>query len=160
MAHPTTNRYYQNGRKQAVSNNTWTVNVRIFHTGGVPMGASLAGLTPRIIARFLSKIRVGRPNECWLWQAGTHRNGYGQFNAGRFANRKQDNRYAHRLAFELATGVSPESAVVMHACDTPACCNPFHLRLGSQADNVRDAADKGHYEWRNQPQRKPRRKAA
>lgn len=37
-----------------------------------------------------------------------------------------------------------------HACDTPACCNPDHLADGTQADNMRDAAERG----RNAGQRK------
>ena len=30
-----------------------------------------------------------------------------------------------------------------HGCDTPNCVNPEHLFLGTQADNVKDCADKG-----------------
>ena len=32
---------------------------------------------------------------------------------------------------------------VLHRCDTPGCVNPHHLWVGTQADNVRDCADKG-----------------
>jgi len=32
---------------------------------------------------------------------------------------------------------------VLHSCDTPACWNPDHLFLGTQADNVHDCIQKG-----------------
>ena len=32
--------------------------------------------------------------------------------------------------------------VVMHLCDNPACCNPIHLRGGTQTQNVLDKVAK------------------
>jgi len=35
--------------------------------------------------------------------------------------------------------------VVCHACDYSPCCNPAHLWVGTQGDNIRDARDKGWF---------------
>ena len=102
-------------------------------------------LTPRIVARFLSKVQQGNPDQCWPWMAGKFSKGYGQFNAGRDATGRQDTRYAHRVAYQIATGIDPVDVVVMHSCDNPPCCNPAHLSLGTSADNIADAVRKGKY---------------
>lgn len=102
-------------------------------------------LTPAIVARFQSKVKQGGPDECWPWQGGKTPKGYGQLNVGRDAEGRQDTRYTHRIAYQLAHGVDPAGALVMHSCDNPPCCNPKHLSLGTQADNVADASRKGRY---------------
>ena len=51
--------------------------------------------------------------------------------------------YAHRVAFEHKHGPIPKGMVLMHLCDNPACCNPDHLTLGTQKDNIHDAVLKG-----------------
>lgn len=87
---------------------------------------------------FWARVRRGEPDACWPWVGHLNSHGYGDcYYQGRRTN-------AHRIAFELATGERPpREAVVCHRCDNRACCNPAHLWLGSQGDNVRDCRDKG-----------------
>lgn len=94
-----------------------------------------------VLNRFWSKVLVREADACWLWQASTSGSG---FQYGQFGVRRGQMVKAHRFAWELANRLPvPEGCVVMHRCDTPLCCNPRHLFLGSQADNLIDARQKG-----------------
>lgn len=57
--------------------------------------------------------------------------------------------YAHRVAYEHKNGPIPKGMVLMHLCDNPACCNPDHLTLGTQKDNIHDAVLKGRHTRKN-----------
>lgn len=83
--------------------------------------------------------KVGPPTDggCRLWTGVPGRNGYGM------SCFKGLGTAAHRVAFLLAFGILPKDRVVMHDCDTPLCCNPAHLRLGTQAENMADMWRKG-----------------
>lgn len=69
-----------------------------------------------------------------------NKDGYGNTIMPRPARK---NMYAHRRSWEMVNGPIPEGMHCLHRCDTPACVNPAHLFLGTQADNMQDKSRKG-----------------
>lgn len=90
--------------------------------------------------RFLEKVAMRGPDECWEWQGERLPSGYGRMSLGS----KQDGReLAHRPAYMFAYGPIPDGLFVLHDCDNPPCCNPTHLFSGTHTDNMRDKIAKG-----------------
>lgn len=52
---------------------------------------------------------------------------------------------AHRIAYELTYGEIPKGLDICHECDNPICCNPAHLRAGTESDNMQDCLRKRRY---------------
>lgn len=82
---------------------------------------------------------IPEPNSgCELWIGNCHERGYGLFRDGK-------TRKATHVALELDGRAAPKherGEVCMHLCDTPACVNPRHLRVGSTLENVMDRDSK------------------
>jgi len=87
--------------------------------------------------------RVDTVTGCHVWIGHTAKGGYAVVSVG-----KGQQRYAHRVAYELANGPIPAGLMVLHRCDRTNCVNPAHLFLGTAQDNMDDCAQKGR--WRNQ----------
>ncbi|WP_187192258.1 HNH endonuclease [Cupriavidus metallidurans] len=87
--------------------------------------------------RFWAKVDVRGPDDCWLWQGGLNRDGYGLFSISRGKAER-----AHRTAYRLHNGKDAQNHV-LHRCDTPGCCNPAHLWDGTNLENIADKVAKG-----------------
>jgi len=108
------------------------------------MGTAFNYVRGTLEERFWTKVQKGALDECWEWQASIDSRGYGNIGlprndgTGRYITQR-----AHRIAFLLANGLMNIDLVVRHSCDNRRCCNPAHLSLGTQSENMTDAVKRG-----------------
>lgn len=85
--------------------------------------------------------RTAPENGCLNWTGSIDTRGYGHLRwEGRICR-------AHRVAYAVVNGAIPQTvcgsrSVIMHTCDNRICCNPDHLRLGTQRENMADMVAK------------------
>lgn len=89
-----------------------------------------------IAMRVLRLVDMRDDDECWPFK-GRLNHGYGVIGYG------QRDHLAHRLVFQIIKQSNIDGMIVCHSCDNPRCCNPGHLWLGSQQDNMADMKRKG-----------------
>jgi hypothetical protein len=77
---------------------------------------------------------------CWIFEGCRSEDGYGGISIGGHCGKMMR---AHRAAWLVTHGDIPAGIFVCHKCDHPPCCRPDHLFLGTQSDNMLDAAAKG-----------------
>lgn len=77
---------------------------------------------------------------CWIWKGCIDKGtGYGRVGIRRKVE------WTHRASWQLHYGEIPKGMYVLHSCDVRLCCNPRHLFLGSQLDNMRDCSAKQRF---------------
>lgn len=89
------------------------------------------------IERFWACVNMTDSKSCWEWKRTRHRDGYGKMKVN------YKTCVASRLAWTICHGDIPAGLMVCHHCDNPPCCNPAHLFLGTNKENILDAANKG-----------------
>jgi DNA-binding XRE family transcriptional regulator len=90
-----------------------------------------------LLERVLANVMTNE-NGCWIWTAARTQGGYGALWLD------GEVKYAHRVVGVLFLALDENSGkYVLHECDTPACCNPNHLRIGTHSQNMADASAKG-----------------
>ncbi|MEU0134733.1 hypothetical protein ABZ172_11945 [Streptomyces sp. NPDC006296] len=97
------------------------------------------GLTD--IERFALRVDTSAgPDACHLWTGSKNENGYGRFRAeGKFHTATRW-LMGHLRGKEL----TPDE-VVLHSCDVTSCLNRRHLRVGTQAENMREKVERGRH---------------
>lgn len=107
-------------------------------------------LAERIIANsYLSDESFYDGTPCWVWMGSRNSAGYGALTR-RFKRGPRKGKVGrflvHRVAVvELGGRKLTTRSVVMHLCNNPLCCNPAHLKGGTQRQNMRQCVADGRH---------------
>jgi len=83
----------------------------------------------------------GSKDACWEWSGAHGKGTRGEYRPRVRINNKD--HYVHRVVYQLYTGYTLLGRdVIRHNCDNCWCCNPYHMIIGTQADNVRDMQER------------------
>ena len=80
------------------------------------------------IKRFLKNLIINK-NGCWEWQRHLV-TGYGRFRIN------YKHTFTHRFIYEYYYGKINNSLVLDHLCRNRKCCNPKHLEVVTQKENI------------------------
>lgn len=88
-------------------------------------------LDSTVARRHSKKVLKRGEDQCWPWRGACRDDSYGIMAIHRVQF------YAHRIAVVIATREDiPEGMTVDHKCRNKKCCNPAHLEIVTQAENV------------------------
>jgi hypothetical protein len=103
------------------------------------------------ITRFLNYVIIDQTDpvsNCWLFTIGLDKNGYGSFHISKnmiskYKITKKKMIYAHRFSYLIFNDFIPDNLNIRHMCNNPSCVNPFHLKVGTQKENMEDMVKAG-----------------
>lgn len=94
-------------------------------------GNSAKTMSAKQLTNFWKRVdRSGGDDACWEWRGGLTTWGYGHFRLG------EKHAGSHRVAYELIRGVIPEGLVIDHLCRNRRCCNPWHMEVVTNRENL------------------------
>lgn len=77
---------------------------------------------------------------CWIWEGSKSPHSSKGYYKVQY---KKHRTFVHRIAYKLYYGQLDPDLQVLHSCDNTACCNPHHLRQGTNKQNQQDKVDRG-----------------
>lgn len=111
-------------------------------------------LSKEVQARFWSKVEILTKEKCWRWKAGFLSNGYGQFHCYDPLDKDGRRTFAsHKIAWvSYHKSDVPNGLEILHSCiNSRWCCNPHHLRPGTQKENGEDMVNQGRARGKKRP---------
>lgn len=94
----------------------------------------IKNISKESIDRIFRKIKIDNKTGCWNW-TGSLNNGYGEVRINKKLYRIHRFIYAWLIA-PIPKGKSKNISVLDHICNNRKCCNPAHLRLLSDKENI------------------------
>lgn len=96
-----------------------------------------------VLMRMSKKIRVRIVPEtglgvCWDWTGSRDQDGYPLIRVG-----DKIRRLTRVLMMIKHNRKLEKWEYALHSCDRPCCCNPDHLHLGTQQQNIQEMYDRG-----------------
>jgi len=104
-------------------------------------GSHTAEFSMEQLDKLLTKT-VRTKTGCLEWRGRVNAQGYGMV----IYNDREWR--VHRLMWTITNGPVPQGLYVLHKCDNRICCEPDHLFIGTQRDNIADMIAKGRGRWR------------
>ena len=99
-----------------------------------------------LLQRLRKFVVVAEESQCWVWTGAREEKGYGKT---KIAGKQVA---VHRAVYELLVAPIPTGMSCCHRCDNPSCCNPDHLFLGTQRDNINDMLAKNRQSSKLNPE--------